>query len=88
MSDELAKIVVFRQKEVRKQLYGGEWWFVINDVVAALTDSANPAQYVKRLRQRDEEVAKLFGQPVEKGAVQIVPPLGFLLIRQEANKNC
>lgn len=77
MSDELAKIAIFQQKEIRKQLYGGEWWFVINDVVAALTDSNDPAQYLKRLRSRDDELADLFDKPVEKGAVQIVPPLAL-----------
>lgn len=74
MSDELAKIVVFQQKEIRKQLYGGEWWFVINDAIAALTDSSNPAQYLQNIKRRDEELAKLIN-PVEKGGIQIEPPL-------------
>ena len=55
-------------------IYGGEWWFVINDVIAALTDSADPAQYLKRLRYRDEELNKVFTSG-DKGVVQIVPPL-------------
>lgn len=77
MSDDMNKIAIFRQKEIRRQLHGGEWWFVINDVVVALTDSSDPTQYLKRLRQRDEELAKLFDRPVEKGVVQIVPPLAL-----------
>lgn len=77
MSDELQKLALFQKKEIRRQLHGGEWWFVINDVVEALTDSADPAQYLRRMRQRDEEIAKLFSEPVEKGAVQIVPPLAL-----------
>jgi hypothetical protein len=42
-------------------------YFVIEDVVAALTDSNDPKQYVKRMKQRDPELAK--------GWVQIVPTL-------------
>lgn len=76
MSDEeIARIAIFRRKEIRKQLHRGEWWFVITDVIAALTDSADPAQYLRKMRARDEELAKLFDQSVDKGGVQIVPPL-------------
>ncbi|MBP7775156.1 MAG: Bro-N domain-containing protein [Candidatus Saccharimonas sp.] len=77
MNHELAKIAIFQRKEIRKQLYHGEWWFVINDVVAALTDSADPARYLRNLRARDEELAKLFSKPVKKGASQIETPLGL-----------
>ena len=53
MTDEaLAKIAVFQRQEVRKQLHNGEWWFVINDVIAALTDSTDPARYLRNLRAR------------------------------------
>ncbi len=76
MSDELAKIAIFQKKEIRKQLYNGEWWFVLNDVISVLTESSDPAQYLKRLRLRDEELARLF-EPVEKGVVQFVPPLAL-----------
>jgi len=64
-------IAVFRGKEIRKIIYKGEWWFVINDVVATLTDSADPAQYFKRLKQRDPSLSDLMA----KGGVQFVPPL-------------
>lgn len=75
MSEEL-KIAIFQKKEIRKQLHDGQWWFVINDVVAVLTDSADPAQYLRNMRNRDEELSKLF-EPVEKGVVQIEPPLAL-----------
>jgi prophage antirepressor-like protein len=39
------KIALFQKKEIRKTLHENEWWFVITDVVAALTDSVNPAGY-------------------------------------------
>jgi prophage antirepressor-like protein len=66
-----SNIAVFRGREIRKTLHNTEWWFVINDVIESLTDSSDPAQYFKRLKQRDEELAKL----TDKGGVQFVPPL-------------
>jgi len=65
------KIAIFKSKEIRKTIYQNEWWFVINDVIEALTDSTDPAQYFKRMKQRDQELAKLINQ----GGVQFVPPL-------------
>ncbi|MBU4477861.1 MAG: hypothetical protein KKH34_02050 [Candidatus Omnitrophica bacterium] len=65
------KIAIFKGEKIRKTLHENEWWFVINDVIKSLTDSNDPAQYFKRLKQRDEELAKL----IDKGEVQFVPPL-------------
>ncbi len=66
------RIALFQKKEIRKTLHAGEWWFVIVDVVAALTDSANPAEYLKKMRLRDPSLAEAF-----KGGVQLVPPLSL-----------
>ncbi len=44
-----------------------KWYFVLEDVVLVLTDSKDPKQYIKRMRQRDSELAK--------GWVQFVPTL-------------
>ncbi len=74
MSDELQKIALFQKKEVRKVFHNGEWWFVINDVISVLTDSTNPVQYLANIRRRDEELSQLMSS-VEKGGVQIEPPL-------------
>ena len=51
------RIALFQKKEIRKTLHADEWWFVIVDVVAALTDSANPAGYLKDMRRRDPTLA-------------------------------
>lgn len=78
MSDEdLRKIAIFQRKEIRKQLHNGEWWFVIVDVIVALTDSTDPPQYLKRMRSRDAELANLFDSTPDKGGVQIEPPLAL-----------
>lgn len=68
---ETTKIALFKGRQIRKTLYNGEWWFVVNDIIEALADSRDPAQYFKRLKERDEELAKL----TDKGGVQFVPPL-------------
>ena len=39
------RIALFQRKEVRRVIHNNEWWFVVVDVVAALTDSANPTDY-------------------------------------------
>lgn len=65
------KIALFKGKKIRKTLKNGEWWFSVNDVIEALTESKDPAQYFKKLKTRDEELAKL----IEQGGVQFVPPL-------------
>ncbi|MFH2138674.1 MAG: Bro-N domain-containing protein [Candidatus Omnitrophota bacterium] len=65
------KIAIFKGEKIRKTLHQKEWWFVVNDVIKSLTDSNDPAQYFKRLKQRDEELAKL----IDQGGVQFVPPL-------------
>jgi hypothetical protein len=75
-------MVVFKGKEIRRTLHKDEWWFVINDVIASLTDSTDPAQYFKRLKQRDEELAKL----TDKGGVQFVPPLMLELVTSGGNQ--
>lgn len=68
---DTTKIVLFKNQKIRKTIYNNEWCFVINDIIQSLTDSTDPAQYFKRLKERDEELKKL----TEQGGVQIVPPL-------------
>ncbi|EKD41448.1 MAG: prophage antirepressor, partial [uncultured bacterium] len=55
-------IAIFRGKQIRKTLHENEWWFVIEDVVATLTDSTQPSGYIKDMRRRDPELSKGWGQ--------------------------
>jgi hypothetical protein len=86
-NSDISKIAIFQKKEVRKQLHNGEWWFVVNDVVAALTDSTNPAQYLKNIRKRDTELSALLDPSEGKGGVQFEPPFTCRLTLLAANKN-
>jgi len=59
---ETAKIALFKGVKIRKTLYQNEWWFVIEDVVTALTDSVQPTGYIKDMRRRDTELSEGWGQ--------------------------
>ena len=38
-------IAIFQRKEVRRTLHNNEWWFVVADVVVALTDTPDAVSY-------------------------------------------
>ena len=61
---EESRIVVFQERAIRRTWQNDEWWFSVIDVVGVLTDSANPADYIKKIRIRDAELAKGWGQIV------------------------
>lgn len=65
----MGNIKLFESKKIRSVWNEAEqkWYFVVEDVVAILTESADAKQYIKRMRQRESELAK--------GWVQFVPTL-------------
>jgi len=73
------KIAVFRGKEIRRVLKGNEWLFSVVDVIAALTDSENPAVYWRVLKKRlkdegaDQTVTKCnaFKMPAADGKLRL-----------------
>lgn len=62
MNNLATRIALFEGKKIRKTWYNQEWWFVILDVIAVLTDSAQPEGYLKDMRRRDPELMKGWGQ--------------------------
>ena len=58
------KIIIFQEREIRRTLHEGEWWYAINDVIGLLTDSVNPADYFRKMMARDIELQKGVGQNV------------------------
>ena len=68
--EDTTHIALFRGKEIRKTLHKKEWWFVVADVVSALTDSVQPAGYIKDMRRRDAELNKGWGQIATPLSVQ------------------
>src|SRR3990167_793361 len=64
------KIAIFKGKKIRKTLFKNEWWFVVADVIQILTDTSNVKDYIKKMRDRDEEIAKGWGQIVTPLSVE------------------
>jgi DNA-damage-inducible protein D len=56
------RIVVFQEKNIRRTWHQNQWWFSVLDVVAALSGSTNPADYIKKMRLRDKELSQGWGQ--------------------------
>jgi len=61
---EVTKIAIFRGRRVRRTIHNNEWWFVVEDIVVALTDSSNPKDYINKMKLRDAELSKGYGQIV------------------------
>lgn len=57
-----------------------KWFFSIVDVVAVLTESANPTDYIKKLKQRDPQLKEGWGQ--------IVTPLYLTTAGGKQRVNC
>ncbi len=56
------KIAIFQNKNIRMMIYQNLWWFVVEDVVVALTDSSNPKDSITKMRLRDKPLNKGYGQ--------------------------
>ena len=78
MTDEQNnKIILFRNQTIRRQFFHGEWWFVVEDVIAAITEAKDPNDYWKKLRKRDPELNNLWKDGGEALGGQIVPPVAL-----------
>ena len=58
-----SKIQVFEDKKVRSywDAEAEEWYFSVVDVVETLTDSANPTDYLKKMRKREPQLGDYIG---------------------------
>lgn len=70
--DQHSKIILFKDKSIRSHWDAEqeEWFFSVVDVVAVLTDSANPTDYLKKLRKRDEQLGEYVGTNCPQVAMQ------------------
>src|SRR3989338_4874802 len=74
---EISKnIALFEGNKVRRVWHDERWFFVVEDVVLALIDSKNVKDYINKIKQRDPELSKGYGQFVHtldiptKGGIQ------------------
>ena len=65
----MSEMALFEERPVRRVFHNEEWWFVLTDIVSALTDSPAPSDYLKKLRRRDPSLAEAF-----KGGDNLSPP--------------
>lgn len=79
-SNNSKSVTLFESQEIRRKWHDEMWYFVVNDVVAALTQTTDVADYIKKMRQRDEELGKGWGQ--------IVTPLSIKTIGGLQSINC
>ncbi len=77
---ELTKLALFDGRQIRKTIHNNEWWFSVADVVEALTDTPNATDYIKKMRKRDDELSKGWGQ--------IVTPLWLTTEGGKQKVNC
>ena len=59
--DKNNKIALFEQKEIRREWHNDQWYFSVIDIVRALTNSADPKQYIKKMRARDGSLSSNWG---------------------------
>ena len=78
----MSNIKLFESKQIRTvwNETDGKWYFVVADVVSVLTDTPNPSDYLKKMRKRDEELSKGWGQ--------FVTPLSVDTIGGKQKLNC
>lgn len=57
---QINQITTFKNKKIRRYWDDKKekWYFSVVDIIATLTDSINPTDYLKKLRKRDLELGK------------------------------
>lgn len=58
MTEPSSQIALFKGRQIRKTIHDNQWWFSIEDVVLALTDSKDPKQYINKMRKRDPHLSE------------------------------
>lgn len=73
-------LALFQDKEIRREWKYNKWFFVVEDVIVALTDSTDPKQYITRMKERDSFI--------REGWVQIVRTLKIQTNGGPQKMNC
>ncbi len=70
----MSNIKLFESKQIRSiwNEIDKKWYFVVADVIQVLTDTPNPGDYIKKMRKRDEELSKGWGQFVTPLSVDTI----------------
>jgi len=81
--NEANHITVFNNHEIRRTFHRHEWYFVILDVIAVLSESSQPTGYLKDMRRRDPELSKGWGQiatplPIQTEGGKVITKKNYL----------
>lgn len=77
-SKSAGHVALFQERAIRRTWHNNAWWFALPDVVAVLAESTAPADYIRKMRSRDKDLAQGWGQIVTplriatEGGVQLV----------------
>ncbi len=58
------KLIVFKDKRIRRTWHNNNWYYVIEDIIYAITESKNPKDYINKLKKRDLWLSEGWGQIV------------------------
>jgi len=78
----MSNLKLFDSKQIRT-VWNEEtkqWFFVVTDVIQVLTDTTNPSDYIKKMRNRDLLLSQGWGQ--------IVTPLSVETLGGKQKLNC
>jgi prophage antirepressor-like protein len=64
------KLVIFQNKNIRRTWHNDEWFYSVVDIVAILSESKNPTDYLKKIRKRDDELQSYLGTNCPRVAMQ------------------
>ena len=56
------KIILFQEKQVRREWHDDQWFFSVIDIIEILTDSTNPRKYWSVLKVREPQLATICSQ--------------------------
>ena len=63
-TDKDNKLIVFEDKRIRRTWHDKDWYYVIEDIVYAITESKNPKDYINKIKKRDFGLFEGWGQIV------------------------
>ncbi len=72
MPENLNSLAIFENYNIRKtyDTKREKWFFAIEDIIFALTESKNPKDYVNKMKKRDSELSKGWGQIVHTLSIE------------------
>lgn len=62
---DATSISLFEGQEIRKTFHKGEWYYVVRDVVQAISSASDVKDYIKKMRKRDKALRENWSNLIE-----------------------